>query len=154
MRRTPGVDHCDVFVWGVIEPTPRRELANRTRHVKTANAMGCLAARNFFDEPTIRFASGVSRERVTVFEYTSSNGEFVTGLFVGQTRVSAGHVNWDTTIAGITAAAKIAQIDTIFDRSKMAAANREGPPLGRTPAPHWRVRNPEHRSGMDGKPLK
>ena len=84
--------------------------------------MGCLAARNLFDEPTIRFASGVSRERVTVFEYTSSNGEFVTGLFVGQTRVSAGHVNWDTTIAGITAAAKIAQIDTIFERSKMAAA--------------------------------
>ncbi len=82
--------------------------------------MGCLAARNVFDEPTIRFASGVSRERVTVLEYTSSNGEFVTGLFVGQTRVSAGHVNWDTTLAGITAAAKIAQIDTIFERSKAA----------------------------------
>jgi hypothetical protein len=76
--------------------------------------MGCLAARNAFDEPTIRFASGVSRERVTALEYTSSNGEFVTGLFVGQTRVSAGHVNWDTTLAGITTAAKTAQIGTIF----------------------------------------
>ena len=88
MRRTPGVDHCDVFVWGVIEPTPRQELANRTRYAETANALGYLAERKFFDELTIRFASGVSRERVTVFEYTSSNGEFVTGLFVGQTRIS------------------------------------------------------------------
>ena len=76
--------------------------------------MGCLEARNALDEPTIRFASGVSRERVTVFEYTSSNGEFVTSLFVGQTRVSAGHVNWDTTIAGITTAAKIAATEAIF----------------------------------------
>jgi hypothetical protein len=82
--------------------------------VKIGNAVSCLAARNDFDEPTIRFASGVSRERVTVLEYTSSNGEFVTGLFVGQTRVSAGHVSWDTTVAGITAAATIAATEAIF----------------------------------------
>jgi hypothetical protein len=82
--------------------------------VKIGNAVSCLAARNDFDEPTIRFASGVSRERVTVLEYTSSNGEFVTGLFVGQSRVSAGHVSWDTTVAGITAAATIAATEAIF----------------------------------------
>jgi hypothetical protein len=93
--------------------------------------MACLAARNFLDEPTIRFASGVSRERVTVFEYTSSNGEFVTGLFVGQTRVSAGHVNWDTTIAGITAAAKIAQIDTIFQSESLPPSEPQKVALAR-----------------------
>jgi hypothetical protein len=69
--------------------------------------MGYLAVRNDLDEATIRFASGVSRERVTPLEYKSSNGEFVTGLFVGQTRISAGHVSWDTTIAGITRNTKI-----------------------------------------------
>ena len=84
--------------------------------MEKANGVGYLAARNDFDEPTIRFASGVSRERVTVFEYSSSNGEFVTGLFVGQTRVSAGHVSWASTIAGITTAAMIAATEAIIER--------------------------------------
>jgi hypothetical protein len=52
--------------------------------------------RNAYDELATRLPSGVSRLRITCFEYASSTGETVialsVGRSVGQTRVSSGQV--------------------------------------------------------------